>query len=63
MLKVGTKVRIIGKGLVTKGDVGRIVNVDEKNKGWPYTVNAYHKDRFGPITYQGAYADGEIEEI
>ena len=60
--KVGTRVKVVGKGLVTKGEEGIVVKVD-KVMGCPYTVDVYHHDRFGPITCQGVYGADELAKI
>jgi hypothetical protein len=60
--KVGTRVKVVGKGLATTGEEGIVVKV-EKVKGWPYTVATVKKGRFGPITSYGAYGADEIAKV
>ena len=54
--KVGDKVKVIGKGLASKGWVGKIVKVDTTNKGWPYKVRFDGRD-------DGEYAATEIVAV
>ena len=56
LLKVGDKVKVVGKGLASKGWVGEISSVDKAKKGLPYTVTFADRD-------PGEYAKDEIELV
>lgn len=55
MIRKGTRVVVVGKGLATKGWVGKVVKVDASAKGWPFTVE------FGKVNCRrGEYAATEL---
>ena len=56
LLKVGDKVKVVGKGLASKGWVGEISSVDKAKKGLPYTVTFADRD-------PGEYAKDEVELV
>jgi hypothetical protein len=49
--KVGDKVKVVGKGLASKGWVGKVAEV--RSGGWPYVVKFDGREN-------GEYAEGEI---
>lgn len=57
LLRRGTKVKIVGRGLVSNGEVGIIVSAKTRYaKGWPYTVEF-------PCGVRGEYGIKEVRKV